>query len=61
LRIGPKKEKVKGDWRKLHNEELRDLYSSIDTVRVIKLRRRGAGMWHIWGRREILVGNLEGE
>jgi hypothetical protein len=30
---------VKGEWRRLHNEELNDLYSSPNTVRVIKWRR----------------------
>jgi len=32
---------VKGEWRKLHREELNDLYSSPNIVRVIKLRRMG--------------------
>jgi hypothetical protein len=31
---------VKGGWRKLHNEELRDLYSSPCVIRIIKSRRR---------------------
>jgi len=40
----PKRDKVTGEWAKLHNEELNDLYSSPDDVRVIKLRRmRWAG------------------
>ena len=39
LRIfGPKRDEVKGKWRKLHNEKLNDLYSSPNIVRVIKLR-----------------------
>jgi hypothetical protein len=41
LRIfGPKRDEVTGEWRKLHNEELHDLYSSPNTLRVIKSRRK---------------------
>jgi hypothetical protein len=36
---GPKRDEVKGGWRKLHNEELHGLYSSPSIVRVIKARR----------------------
>jgi hypothetical protein len=40
LRIfGPRRDEVTGEWRKLHNEELNDLYSSPDIVQVIKSRR----------------------
>jgi hypothetical protein len=42
--FGPKRDEVMGRWRKLHNEELCDLYSSPSIVRIIKSRRmRWAG------------------
>jgi hypothetical protein len=37
--FGPKRDEVTGEWRKLHNEELRYLYSSPSIIRTIKLRR----------------------
>jgi hypothetical protein len=37
--FGLRRDKVTGKWRKLHNEELNDLYSPPNIVRVIKLRR----------------------
>src|SRR5215472_17331521 len=37
--FGPKRDEVTGEWRKLHNEELNDLYSSPSIMRVIKSRR----------------------
>ena len=37
--FGPKRNEVTGEWRKLHNEELNDLYCSTNTDRVIKSRR----------------------
>jgi hypothetical protein len=36
--FGPKRDEVMGEWRKLHNEELNDLYCSPTTVQVIRLR-----------------------
>jgi hypothetical protein len=37
--FGPKRDEVTGEWRKLHNEELCDLYSSPSIIRIIKSRR----------------------
>ena len=37
--FGPKREEVTGEWRKLHNEGLNDLYCSPNIVRVITSRR----------------------
>jgi hypothetical protein len=37
--FGPKRDEVTGEWRKLHNEELHDLYSSPSIIRIIKSRR----------------------
>jgi len=37
--LGPRRDEVIGEWRKLHNEELHDLYCSPNIVRVIKWRR----------------------
>ena len=64
--FGPKRYGVTGEWRKLHNEELNDLYSSPNTVRVIKSRRmRWAGnvacMEEGRGVHKILVGKPEGK
>jgi hypothetical protein len=54
LRIfGPNRDKVTGEWRKLHNEELNDLYSLPAIVRVIKLRRMR------WARHVACMGKGE--
>jgi hypothetical protein len=37
--FGPKRDEVTGEWGKLHNEELHDLYSSPSIIRIIKVRR----------------------
>jgi hypothetical protein len=37
--FGPKRDKISGEWRKLHTEELHDLYPSPNIIRVIKSRR----------------------
>jgi hypothetical protein len=38
--FGPKRDEVTGEWRKLHNEELNDLYFSSNIIRVTKSRRK---------------------
>jgi hypothetical protein len=63
--LGPKRDAVTGGWRKLHNEELRNVYSSPSTIRMIKARRmRWAGHVERMGERRnayrILVGKPEG-
>jgi hypothetical protein len=37
--VGPKRDEVTGEWRRLHNEELYDLYCSSNVIRVINSRR----------------------
>jgi hypothetical protein len=64
--FGPKRDKVTGEWRKLHIEELRDLYSSPSTIRILKSRMmRWAGHVARIGENRnsyrLLVGNPEGK
>jgi hypothetical protein len=64
--FGPKRVKVTGEWRKLHNEELNDLYSLPNIVQVVKSRKmRQAGfVAHMGEEREVhrvLVGKPEGK
>jgi len=64
--FGPRRDKVTGQWRKLHNEELRDCYSLPNIVRVVKSRRmRWAGhvarMGEERGVYRVLVGKPEGK
>jgi hypothetical protein len=55
--FGPKKDEVTGEWRELHNEELHNLYSSLNIIRMIKSRRmRWAGHVARMGRRGMHIG-----
>ena len=63
--FGPKRDEIAGEWRKLHNEELSDLYCSPNIVWLIKSRTRWAG--HVArmgvgrGVYRVLVGKPEGK
>jgi hypothetical protein len=64
--FGPKTDEVMGEWRKLHNEVLRGLYSSPSTIRTIKSRRmRWAGHVARMGEKRnayrLFVGKPEGK
>jgi hypothetical protein len=63
---GPRRDEVTGEWRRLHNEELNDLYCSLNIVRMIKSRKmRWAGhvarMCEERGVYRVLVGKPEGK
>jgi hypothetical protein len=63
--FGPKRDRVTGDLRKLHNEELHNLYSSPNIIRMTKARRMGwaghvARMGETRNVYRILVGKPEG-
>ena len=64
--FGPKRDEVTEEWRTLHNEQLNDLYNSLNIIRAIKLRRTrwaryvactGSGT----GAYRVLVGKPEGK
>jgi hypothetical protein len=63
--FGPKGDEVRGEWRRLHNKELYDLYSPPDIIWVIKRRMRWLGhVARIVDRRgayRVLVGKSEGK
>jgi len=64
--LGNRRGEVTGEWRRLHNEELNDLYTSLNIVRVIKSRRmRWAGHVARMGEERevyrVLVGKPEGK
>ena len=64
--MGPKRDEVTGEWRKLHKEELNDLYCSPNIVRVIKPRRKRLAS-HVactavkGGAERIFMGKFEGK
>jgi hypothetical protein len=63
---GPKRDEMAGGWRKLHNEELHNLYSSPSIIRMNKSRgmrweAHVARMGKKWNASKILVGNREGK
>jgi hypothetical protein len=62
--FGPKRVDATGEWRKLHNEELNDVYCLTNIVRVVKCRRMGwvghvARMGEVRGVYSLLVGKPE--
>jgi len=64
--FGPKRDEVTGEWRKLHNEELNDMYCSPNIIWVIKLRRmKWVGhvvrMGESRGAYRVLVGKRKGK
>jgi hypothetical protein len=64
--FGPKRDEVTGEWRKLHNEELLNLYSTPDIIRQVKSRpMRWAGNVARMGEEKevykVLVGKPEGK
>jgi len=64
--FAPKRDELTGEWRKLHNEDLGDLYSLLHIVQVVKSRRmRWAGhvarMGQERGVHSVLVGKPEGK
>jgi hypothetical protein len=64
--FGPKWDEVMGEWRKLHNQELHDLYASPSIIRIIKSQRtRWAGHVARMGEKRnayrLLVGKPEGK
>jgi hypothetical protein len=62
--FGPKRDEVTGEWRKLHDKELRDLYSSPSIIRIKARKMRWVGhIARIGEKRNVyrlLVGKLEG-
>jgi len=63
--FGPKRDKVTGDWRELHMNELQDMCSTHNIIQVIKSRTSWTGLVAYMKQRRgaygVLVGKLEGK
>jgi hypothetical protein len=58
--FGPKRDEVTGEWRRLHNDDTYDLYSSRNIIRVIKKNEMG-GVCSTYGREERCMKGFRGE
>ena len=60
--FGPRRDEETGEWRRLHNSELNDLYAKPDIIRKINLivDFDGQGTWHEWEMKGELGGSLKG-
>jgi hypothetical protein len=52
--FGPKRDEVTREWRQLHNEELRELYSSPSVIRIIKSMRWAGHVAQMWRRGKLI-------
>jgi hypothetical protein len=59
--FGPRRNEVTGEWRKLHNDEINDLYCSPNIVRVIKSRKELDMAFGTYGREERCIQGFGGE
>ena len=60
--FGPRRNKATGEWRRLHNEELYALYSSINIIRIIKIKKNEVGEACVtYGGKERCIQGFDGE